>query len=124
MRGTLFDNEALRRNGIKEMHAAKATRLAAKKRSASRVSKGRPPIRPTAKQPWLRLSFLRQRPTPAPRNQSSTALVRRKPDARPKPHHRSSSSKSSKKSGSQGSKKRSASHKRSGKPPAKKGGKK
>jgi len=126
MRGTLLDNETLRRNGIKEMQEARAMRLALKKRDAARAASGKQPSRPKARQPFLRLSFLRNRPRRM-RKKSSGAVSRHKSlqSSRPKPRSHSSSKKTTQKKSSQGSStsKRSTAHKRSGRP-AKKGSKK
>jgi len=71
MRGTLLDNEAMRYQGIREMRQADSVRSHRKKeeserrrRDLARVRAGRSPLKPTAKQPWLRISFLRNRPKP------------------------------------------------------------
>jgi hypothetical protein len=72
MRGTLLDNEAMRYRGIKEMKQAAVVRVHKKKdeadrrlREVSRAKAGRAPLKPAAKQPLLRLSFLRNRPNHA-----------------------------------------------------------
>lgn len=71
MRGTLLDNEAMRYRGIKEMKQATVVRVSRKKedaerklREAARIKAGRSPLKTSAKQPWLRVSFLRNRPKP------------------------------------------------------------
>jgi len=123
MRGTLLDNEPLRRRGIKEMQEARTTRILMKKRDAARAASGKPPLGSKVKKPLLRFSFLRYRPQPMGKR-SSGAVVRHKSQSpRPKAHSHHSSSR--KKKSSQGSKtgKRSTAHKRSGRP-AKKGSKK
>jgi len=97
MRGTLLDNEAVRYQGIKEMKQAAVVRVHKRKEEAdrnlrdiARVKAGRSPMKQSAKQPWLRISFLRHRPAPlantsgrpAPttrKSSSSTHAQRRKP---------------------------------------------
>jgi len=127
MRGTLLDNEPLRRRGIREMQDARSNRLAMKKRDAERAAAGKSPLRPKVTKPLLRFSFLRYRPRPLGKN-SSGAVVRykRSQSSRPKTqHHHSSSKRSAQKKSSHGkrTRKRSTAHKRSGRP-AKKGSKK
>jgi hypothetical protein len=122
MRGTLLDNESTRRRGIREMKEASNIRTIKKKRDAEhyRVG-GKPPVRPKLKQPWLRLSFLRNRPKPVvPNNRhgSSTAVVQQKPSKSHSKHHSSQSpDKKHKKKPPYGvsrTRKRSTAHKRSG----------
>ena len=85
MRGTLFDNETVRYQGIKEMKQAAAVRVHKKKEEAarklrdhSRAKAGRPPLRPLAKQPLLRFSFLRNRPKPIGQGSTRPAATTRK----------------------------------------------
>jgi len=128
MRGTLLDNENMRRSGIREMKEASITRAAIKKRDADRARTGKAPVRPKVKQPWLRLSFLRNRPTPVASNtkhKHSRAVVRYKKPSRSPSSHQSSTMKPNAKSRNKGSRTR----KRSGvyqrfRGSAKKGGKK
>ncbi|KAF9651122.1 hypothetical protein BDM02DRAFT_3127246 [Thelephora ganbajun] len=87
MRGTLFDNETIRYRGIKEMKQAAAVRILRQKeeaehklRNLARAEAGRSPLQPVGKQPWLRLSFLRNRPKPVvdffcPHAEKETSLV-------------------------------------------------
>jgi hypothetical protein len=85
MRGTLFDNETIRYQGIKEMKQAAAVRVHRQKeeterrmRDLARVKAGRPPLKPLAKKPWLRLSFMRGRPKPIGRGSSRPTPTTRK----------------------------------------------
>lgn len=85
MRGTLLDNETMRYQGIKEMKQAAAVRVYKQKEEAerklrdiSRVKAGRQPLRPAAKQPLLRFSFLRNRPKPIGRGSTRPAATSRK----------------------------------------------
>jgi len=85
MRGTLLDNEAMRYQGIKEMKQAAIVRVHRKKEEANRkvrdlarTKAGRPSLKPLATQPWLRLSFLRNRPKPIARGSSRPAATTRK----------------------------------------------
>jgi hypothetical protein len=97
MRGTMLDNERMRYRGITEMKQAAIVRGCRQKEEAdrkmrdlARAKAGRSPLKATAKQPWLRISFLRNRPKPipgasgrpAPRTRKSSSSVhtqRRKP---------------------------------------------
>jgi len=108
MRGTLLDNETIRYQGIKEMKQAAAVRVHRQKeetdrrlRDLSRVKAGRPPLKPLAKQPWLRLSFMRNRPKPiargptrpaaTTRKSASSRTQKRKPSSSSRPRHSSTS---------------------------------
>jgi hypothetical protein len=100
MRGTLLDNETMRYQGIKEMKQAAAVRIHRQKQEAerklrdlSRARAGRKPLQPAAKQPLLRLSFLRNRPKPIARGSSRPAATSRKSSSHTqKRKHPSSSS--------------------------------
>jgi len=78
MRGTLLDNEAMRYQGIKEMKQAAVVRVHKKKQEVARAKAGRPSLKPLAAQPWLRLSFLRNRPKPIARGSTRPAATTRK----------------------------------------------
>ena len=119
MRGTLLDNEPMRRQGIKEMKQATAVRIHRQKEEAdrkvrdlARAKAGRSPLRPSVKQPWLRLSFLRNRPKPiargsgrptaTTRKSSSSHTQKRKPhSASSRPRHTSTSGRNSKRTHAQ-----------------------
>jgi len=114
MRGTVLDNEAIRRQGIKEMKQATAVRIHRQKEEAdrklrdlARAKAGRSPLKTSVKQPWLRLSFLRNRPKPigrasgrptvSTRKSSSSHTQKRKPhSASSRPRHTSTSGRNSK----------------------------
>jgi len=109
MRGTLLDNETVRYQGIKEMKQAAAVRVHRQKEEAerklrdlARVKAGRAPLKPPAKQPWLRLSFMRNRPKPIARgstrpsattrkSSSSHTQKRKHPSSSSRPRHTSTS---------------------------------
>lgn len=85
MRGTMLDNETIRYQGIKEMKQAAAVRVHREKEKAERkvrdilrAKAGRPPLQPLARQPWLRVSFMRNRPTPIARSSTRPAAPTRK----------------------------------------------
>jgi len=108
MRGTLLDNEKMRSEGIKEMkqaavvhsHRQKAA-AELKKRNLARREAGKPPLQPLAKQPLLRLSFLRNKPKPidsrlvatARKSPSSHTHKRKAASSSSRPRHPSSGGK-------------------------------
>jgi hypothetical protein len=114
MRGTLLDNETVRYQGIKEMKQAAAVRVHRQKEEAdrklrdlARVKAGRPPLKPLATKPWLRLSFMRNRPKPIARgstrpsartrkSSSSHTQKRKHPSSSSRPRHTSSSGRTTK----------------------------
>jgi len=124
MRGTLLDNEAMRYQGIKEMKQAAVVRVHQKKEEANRKVRdiarnkaGRPSLKPLAKQPWLRLSFLRNRPQPIARGSTRPAPTTRKSSSshtqKRKPPSSSSRTRRSSASGSRNSKRPPTSRKSS-----------
>ena len=122
MRGTLLDNEPMRRQGIKEMKQATAVRIHRQKEEANRkiqdlarAKAGRSPLRPSVKQPWLRLSFLRNRPQPIPRGSGRPTVTTRKSSSshthKRKPHSASSRPRHTSTSGNRNSKRTHAQRK-------------
>lgn len=113
MRGTLFDNEAMRYRGIKEMQQAAVVRVHRQKaeadlkaRNLARAQAGKAPLKPSAKPPLLRLSFMPNRPKPVAgasgrpaaraRKASSSHTQKRKPiSSSSRARHSSSSGKRS-----------------------------
>lgn len=110
MRGTLLDNESMRYQGIKEMKQAAVVRVHKRKEEAdrklqnlARARAGRSPVKMSGNQPWLRLSFLRNRPkaftrpsgrpSATTRKSSSSAHTQRRkqPSSSPRSRHSSTS---------------------------------
>ncbi|KAF9651134.1 hypothetical protein BDM02DRAFT_3111176 [Thelephora ganbajun] len=125
MRGTLLDNETIRYRGIKEMKQAAAVRILRQKeeaerklRNLARANAGRSPLQPVGKQPWLRLSFLRNRPKPIARGSTRPVATTRRlissaHTQNRRPHLSSSRSRHNSTSGNRSSKRHPTSRKSS-----------